>query len=495
MGTVISIGIGTNFGGAPATITEINGTPSDLVVTTVSESTMKIDWTVGSSNHIGHEIHRSTNGTDYTLLDTVEGATATYNDTTVSQSTQYYYKVRAYYGSVYSDFTTAGNDWSAMKLSYIKGGTGASVAILKFTVITSNVTMTCDGDGLFYNNPQGTTNAGTTRTITTGAERTFYFKCATGSSNVRVFHKNNLTTWYMEYNSGNQPILSMGAADLARSITSFVLNCPNTVSGDFTDLPSQLTNFNVSNNHTFSGDTADLPRTLLSFYWQSLQGGTMTGAWADLPPNILGFASTSAIGTVTGGVSTLPRSLTSFTLGAASSLPGTFADFPSGLTSLSLTNVGSGNTITGTLADLPSGLLYLKLTGIGQRITGDVSTLPSGLLTCELTCYSPYFITGDLAAIPAGITYWGTSNTGNRIDTYTAGRTWSNSVNYIANIPATSYGFSETEVDNILIDLSTATWAGSGRQARFTTPNAPRSAASNTAVTTLEGKSVLVTTA
>ena len=108
-------------------------------------------------------------------------------------------------------------------------------------------------------------------------------------------------------------------------------------------------------------------------------------------------------------------------------------------------------------------------------------------------CVGSNTITGNLSSLPANLTYFVCTGS-NTIADYTAGRTWSNSINYIYIRQATGYGFDSTEVDNLLIDLSLATWGGSGGTVDVRGVNAARTSASDAAVATLISKSVTVLT-
>lgn len=101
-------GFGFGFGiGRGGGATKPDGAPSNLILTVLSDTSIKLDWTIGSTNQDGHAIERSTDGINYTQIDTVLGATATYTDTGLTQATIYYYRVRAYKGSQYSAYCTA----------------------------------------------------------------------------------------------------------------------------------------------------------------------------------------------------------------------------------------------------------------------------------------------------------------------------------------------------------------------------------------------------
>lgn len=84
-----------------------DGSPSALTLTVDSDTAITLNWTIGSTNHDGHSIERSTDGVTYTEIGTVTGSTATLTDTGLTEFTTYYYKTRAYKGSLYSDYCDA----------------------------------------------------------------------------------------------------------------------------------------------------------------------------------------------------------------------------------------------------------------------------------------------------------------------------------------------------------------------------------------------------
>jgi hypothetical protein len=77
-----------------------NGAPSALILTVVDDTTIKLDWTNGSTNHDGHRIYISTDGVTFSANSTVLGATATKQVTGLAYtdpSFQFY--VKAYKGT------------------------------------------------------------------------------------------------------------------------------------------------------------------------------------------------------------------------------------------------------------------------------------------------------------------------------------------------------------------------------------------------------------
>ena len=151
----------------------------------------------------------------------------------------------------------------------------------------------------------------------------------------------------------------------------------------------------------------------------------------------------------------------------------------------------SGTTvISGAMADKPPTLSFFYV--LGNTVSGMIHDLYPGITF--FLCEGTNTIDGSLSSIPAGVTYFKCTGN-NTINQYTGGRVWSNSINYVYLKPAAGYGLDSTEVDNVLIDLAAATWAGGSRRVELPTPNAARTAASDAAVATLLGKSVSVVTA
>ncbi|MFC6997081.1 T9SS type B sorting domain-containing protein [Rufibacter roseus] len=66
----------------------------NLVATSLSENQVKLDWTDRAENETGFQIERSTNGTSYALIQTVDADVATYTDEGLKLATRYYYRVR-----------------------------------------------------------------------------------------------------------------------------------------------------------------------------------------------------------------------------------------------------------------------------------------------------------------------------------------------------------------------------------------------------------------
>lgn len=74
--------------------------PSALVLTVLSSTSIKLDWTAnGVQDYDGHSVERSADGVTYVEVDTVTVGTNTFTDTGLTAGTLYYYRVKAYKGS------------------------------------------------------------------------------------------------------------------------------------------------------------------------------------------------------------------------------------------------------------------------------------------------------------------------------------------------------------------------------------------------------------
>ena len=90
--------------------------PANLTAIGKSRTSIQLDWSNKASNATGVEIYRSTavDGT-YSLVTTVGATVATYLDNNLTESTRYYYKVRAKANTVFSEY---GNIASGATFSY-----------------------------------------------------------------------------------------------------------------------------------------------------------------------------------------------------------------------------------------------------------------------------------------------------------------------------------------------------------------------------------------
>jgi hypothetical protein len=362
--------------------------------------------------------------------------------------------------------TAAGSDFI---IPLISTGTGAGVSTISFQVFAAS-TMSISGTGRFYDNSGGTTNEGTTRTISPGAVRTFYLKLPSGSSTITISNGNANLQYFNSWTSGTNAasIYQLDMLWLPRVLQRFVCIGNNTCKGSIADLPPTLTEIYINGTHTLSGTLSSIRSTVINFTVTSSINCTITGSIADLPPNLATFGLSPYGATpITGDLSDIRATCTSFSLSGNSSVSGNLSSLRPGMTIFMCT--GATNTVTGNLSSVPSTIQYLWVTG-NNTITGDRASLPANIVGVLL----------------------GSST---RVSDYTSGKNWSDALNSFQFNGAVGYGLSATEVDNLLIDLdSTSPWSGTGKLLQLQGSHAPRTSASNAAVLSLQAKGVTVST-
>lgn len=70
--------------------------PSNLLATATAPTQINLSWSDNASNETGHKVERSPNNSTWSQIALLGANVASYNDTTVSPATLYYYRVRAY---------------------------------------------------------------------------------------------------------------------------------------------------------------------------------------------------------------------------------------------------------------------------------------------------------------------------------------------------------------------------------------------------------------
>jgi titin len=83
--------------------------PSDLTVSTASHKRIDLAWADNSSNEVGFKIERKILGGAYAEIVTLGANVKSYIDSTLSANTEYFYRVRAYNASGFSNYTNEAN--------------------------------------------------------------------------------------------------------------------------------------------------------------------------------------------------------------------------------------------------------------------------------------------------------------------------------------------------------------------------------------------------
>jgi len=196
-------------------------------------------------------------------------------------------------------------------LTLTKKGTGATVGTIILNV-TSNTSITLDGDGRFYSDAGGTLGESTTWNVTTGADRTMYYKVTNGSSRMTFADASKVTKLRFSYVAATNAPIQTG--DIGKFTNATYLdfetdvNCQ--VSGDITNVTG-LQILVAQGSASISGDISALPLTRLNV---TASANTLTG---DLSTRTdLTYVNVSGLNTIYGdiGVNNVVSGLTVFYL-------------------------------------------------------------------------------------------------------------------------------------------------------------------------------------
>jgi len=266
---------------------------------------------------------------------------------------------------------------TVMTLSATGDGTGVST--LRFGV-SSQITVTLNANAHFYTEPTGMDGESQTWTVTSGALRTIYLKCTSGTATLTISDASKINYFGDSSGQGNGWLSSTNAAQLTFDVSKLInlsnlrIEGNSVISGA---LPNGLTFLHLNGNSinwTYSGA---LPTGLTILYlYGNLINWTYSGA---LPTGLtsLYFFGGLINWTYSGA---LPTGLTILYLDV-DSINWTYSGaLPTGLTSLYL----YGNLINWTYSGaLPTGLTSLYL--IGNSINWTYSgALPTGLTILQL---------------------------------------------------------------------------------------------------------------
>ncbi len=95
--------------------------PTDLDATVVWEDQIDLSWTDNSSNEEGFKIERKEGAAGtWAEIDTVGADVTTYQDTGLEDGTTYYYRVRAYKDTQYSDYSNEVNATTISEIEWVK---------------------------------------------------------------------------------------------------------------------------------------------------------------------------------------------------------------------------------------------------------------------------------------------------------------------------------------------------------------------------------------
>jgi len=233
----------------------------------------------------------------------------------------------------------------------------------------------------------------------------------------------------------------------------------NRVSGELSGLPASMRNVTITGTNTVSGNLVNWSADLLRVYVAG--NNTLTGDIANVPVaitqlNIIGSNTLS---------------------GSMNSLPATCTDF----------QVTGSNTITGDGSLPRPDFNTFVLTGLNTT-NWNMSNVDSGYWHLGGSATA----TGDLGDVANDTSIFICNCSNNQVNTYTS-KLWNALMGRVTHSPASGFGLSTADVDQLLIDLSTVSW-NRNQLISIAGNNSPRSAASDAAVTSLVAAGVTVIT-
>ena len=356
--------------------------------------------------------------------------------------------------------------------------------------------------------------SGNVSQLPTGLTFTFIWGTNTLSGNSLGLPRPNAIT-YLAILGDNAISGNVSGLPQSSNLSILSITGENTLSGNTRDLPRNLTFCTIWGNNTITGNVADTPRTITSTL--SIEGNnTITGDTSGLPSSSTGV-SIRGNGSIRGLVSNIPSTVRNLYLYGTSGISGFTSNFSTNMVEISL--LGAFNAISGNTSDLAimTSLATFQITGGTSNIGGNISNIPNSIISFALyegntisgnttsltsktrlrniSLFGDNTVTGSLSDFPtnslASISFGGN----NRITGYTSGYNWFNTMSAVKiTNDISTYGFSLTAVDNILIDLSSKNWTGDKlielEYEGATVP--PTSAAGIAAYNTLTGKSVTI---
>ncbi len=300
---------------------------------------------------------------------------------------------------------------------------------------------------------------------------------------------------YLQSFYANTCRLILNFANIPSTLKTLLINnvVTNKVTGNFGNIPSGLTTLTIDSTTGISAALSGLPSTLTYVTLGNLGTG-ITGAIQDVPTGLTTL-QLWGLANVTGTLNSLPTGLQYLYLILSTAITGSIENLSSNLIGLTISSTPSANTnITGSVDNLTtSSLVQLSLYQL-TNVTCNISLLATdqaSLQQLNLYGISQTVGTFNLTNLPSALWYCSVDGTQGAVS-YTTGRSWAANMNQFRFLPNNGYGLSSTSVDNLLIDFANTSWSsGTIKLDGF---NSARTAASNTAVTTLQGMGVTVTT-
>jgi len=436
-------------------------------------------FTVQSRSLTGARFNQVISSSSGFLVDWGDGSTDTYAAGTSTPTHNY---ASPYTGNIN---ILSRNLSTITRFSTITGGIGTGTTSLSGMTVLGTELVELDGIQDFWLGENFLFSGGTNQLPSTLTNLQIYDGFMSGSTSQLPSNMTRFSTF-----DGFNNTMSGNTVNIPRSMTIFDVYGSNTITGQISDLPSGLTTVRIFGNNTISGNTMDIPSgvTVFQIIGQSYVYGDLgmipsgitnlyifgnnyiSGSTCSLSARTALDGGTLVISnndgsttgnTITGPLSCLPKKINTLHIGGNNTISGNTLDFPTGsTTSVSLyLNMGGSNTITGDVNDIPKYTTSLFLTG-QNTISGNTSGLPTNVTAMILGGNNT--LSGRLDDIPNNLFYIDIQGNSN-ITEYT-GKTWVNNMNLLRILPSNSATkFTDTSIDELLIDLTGYTWSFSSR--------------------------------
>jgi hypothetical protein len=290
--------------------------------------------------------------------------------------------------------------------------------------------------------------------------------------------------------------LSGSTLGLPRTLTNMTIGGENTITGNVSGYPTGLTSMSIDGNNTVFGDVINIPRVGLAMTFAG--NAALTGNIGNIPTGTTQFITQSrdnisgntssltsftqlrtlvlenddpilALGTgntINGDIDNLPKGITFLLIAGFNTISGSVSNMITGSTAATgYFNIRGNNTVGGNISGASNNFTNFILAGSDSTLSGNTSDIPNNVQIMLIGGQNT--LSGDLGSIKSGVTFVDIGGR-NSIDTYT-GKTWTNGLNRLRVTASTVYntGYTTTQLDQLLNDLTGYTWANSSSFALF----------------------------
>lgn len=352
--------------------------PSSLTATAVSETQIDLTWADSNTDEDGFRIYISTDAINYTVKGTAIANATTYSATGLTVATLYYFKVVAYKGTAESGASNVVNEvtFSTLNMQSVQPATLSQVVFTYTIYVPGNVWIDW-GNGTIQQLSVGINQTKTSdyATNNTTYNITVYgalyclslFKISNVTCIVNFAEFSKLVELDELYWYGATTGSTGNFNSLPSTITTLTLNyLGNAVPGNISSLPSGLQNLDLL--HCYQTTlTNNAPSGLL---YARIRNCWVNLAFGYLPTGLTYLELYTS--SISGLISDLPTSLYNFTNTSTDTSTGSLADYPKLLSVLTITN----NNLTGNLNDLASTLVTASVKSSAAAVSVSADQIP-----------------------------------------------------------------------------------------------------------------------